>query len=102
MNELGVENRVASIPSHSEPDMRLSPHPALVVLPHPDNWHRHEKLHDVTHAQIAPLLRMQHWRCLAPFDHDDSGGVIAEDSCIRPFRRGFEVQCGLLLLNLMG
>lgn len=25
---LGVENGVTSIPSHSEPDMRLSPHPA--------------------------------------------------------------------------
>ncbi|EDZ92272.1 hypothetical protein AmaxDRAFT_4959 [Limnospira maxima CS-328] len=68
---LGVENGVASIPSHSEPCVKVSLHtaPSLTV----------------------PLLRIQLWRCLTPFYHRDSGGVIVEDSYIHPFHLGFEV-----------
>ena len=79
---VGVENGVASIPSHSEPCVKVSPHTAPSLT--------------------APLLRTQRWRCLVPFYHRDSGGAVIEDSCIHPFHLGFEVQCGLLQLGLMG
>ncbi len=78
---VGVERDVAISPSHTKPDLRLSPHPAPSLT--------------------APLLGIQHWRCLSPFYHRDSGGVIVEDSYIHPFHLGFEVQCGLFQLNPM-
>ncbi|MET0030843.1 MAG: hypothetical protein ABWU14_05055 [Limnospira maxima] len=72
---LGVENGVASLPSQTDPRVKPSRHtaPRLTVA----------------------SVRLQHSRSFTPFYHRASGGVIAEDSCIRPFRRGFEVQCGL-------
>ncbi|MDC0838276.1 hypothetical protein POG23_11370 [Limnoraphis robusta] len=51
---------------------------------------------------IVPLLWTQRWRYLTPSYHRGSGGAVAEDSCIHPFHRGFELQCGLLQLGLMG
>ncbi|WP_286167588.1 hypothetical protein, partial [Limnospira platensis] len=68
---LGVENGVASIPSHSEPCVKVSLHTAPSLT--------------------APLLRIQRWRYLVPFYHRGCGDVIAEDSYIHPFHRGFEV-----------
>jgi hypothetical protein len=77
-----VEREVTFSPSHTKPYVIVSHHTAPSL--------------------IAPLLGIQRWHCQVPSYHRDSGGVVVEDSCIRPFRRDFEVQCGLFQLCLMG
>lgn len=74
--QLGVENGVTSIPSHSEPDLRLSPHPAPSLNAH-CHWY------DTTTERLQPSF------------HRDSADVVTVNFGIHLYPPLREAGCGL-------